>query len=339
MVQQNQLVEVKEKLSVKLKEEIDAIPEGFNQTRFIQNCITVVRDTKDIEKCKPESIALTLMRGAYLGLDFFNKTCWAIPYNKNVGTQQKAVWEKQLQFQTSYTGDILLAKKYSPNKVRDVYAKVVKEGDILDISIEDGKQRLNFKPLPFNDGKIIGAFAVVYYADGAMIYDTMSVKDIEVIRTQYSKAPNSKAWQHSFEEMAKKVIIKRVCKLVTLNFDNPKQAEAFEAGAITDIKQEAITVSPVVEDAFSKAKELDNKDKKEELQPEPKQAPDQPIKPQTEREQIDKVRKEIEDSLKTPSKIYKYSLELMGKPLTELTITEIVELKRSIESQNPNEAV
>lgn len=336
MEQKNQLVAVKDILVVKLKEEIDAIPKGFNDTRFIQNCIAVLRETKDIAKCNPESIALTLMKGAYLGLDFFNKTCWAIPYNKNIGTKDKPIWEKQLQFQTSYTGDILLAKKYSPNKVKDVYAKVVKEGDSLDISVEDGKQHLSFKPLPFNDGKVIGAFAVVYYSDGAMIYDTMSVKDIGVIRKEYSKAPNSKAWLHSFEEMAKKVIIKRVCKLVTLNFDNPKQAEAFQEGAITEIKQEVITVSPVVEDAF-KAKELDNKDKKDE--PKEEKAQDQETKPQSDRDKIIKIRKEIEDSLKTPSKIYKYSTELMGKPLAELNLAEVVELKSKIEKENPNSAI
>ena len=54
---------------------LDAMPQGFNQTRFLQNCMTVLQDTKDIEKCQPLSIARTLLKGAFLGLDFFQKEC------------------------------------------------------------------------------------------------------------------------------------------------------------------------------------------------------------------------------------------------------------------------
>ena len=74
-------------LSVLLESNVKAIPKGFNQTRFLQNCLTVLSDTEDIEKCTPSSIARCMIKGAYLGLDFYAKECYAIPYGNKLQFQ------------------------------------------------------------------------------------------------------------------------------------------------------------------------------------------------------------------------------------------------------------
>lgn len=61
-------------------------------------------------------------------------------------------------------------------------------------------QKLNFKPVPFSNKDIIGAFAVVMYADGTIKYDSMSVEEIRHTKDVYSKAANSQAWKESFGE-------------------------------------------------------------------------------------------------------------------------------------------
>ena len=43
--------EVGGKLKTLLAENIKAMPKGFNESRFLQNCLTVLNDTRDIEKC------------------------------------------------------------------------------------------------------------------------------------------------------------------------------------------------------------------------------------------------------------------------------------------------
>lgn len=224
-----------------LTEQINAMPRGFNDTRFLQNCITVLRDTKDIEKCTPMSVARTMLKGAYLGLDFFRKECYAIPYGD------------QLNFQTDYKGEIKLCKTYSGQPIQDIYAKIVREGDVLNIRIEGGKQLLDFTPLPFNEGKIVGAFAVVYYENGAMVYDAMSPKEIEDIRQKYSKAPNSPAWQKSLGEMYKKVVLRRLIKLIDLHFDRAEQDSAFEEGATTTMDPKKQIVDINIPDPFDEA--------------------------------------------------------------------------------------
>ena len=225
----NYLVEVHRGITESLEKQIAALPSDLNKQRFVQNCMTVLQDGQaDFSKCQPATVVRTLLKGAFLGLDFFSGECYAIPYGD------------KCQFQTDYKGNIKLAKKYSSNPIKDIYAKVVREGDEFEEVIENGQQKINFRPKTFNDGEIIGAFAVCLYKDGSMIYDTMSKAEIEHTRQAFSKAANSKAWKDSYGEMCKKTVLRRLCKLIDLNFDNAEQIAAFEDGSDFDVKGQEV---------------------------------------------------------------------------------------------------
>ena len=222
----NYLVEIHSGLNDSLDKQVAALPKNFNKQRFMQNCMTVLQDgTADFSKCDAKTVVRTLLKGAFLGLDFFNGECYAIPYGGNV------------QFQTDYKGEIKLAKRYASNPIQDIYAKVVRDGDKFEEIIENGRQTVTFHPKAFNDAEIIGAFAVCLYKDGGMIYDTMSVAEIEHTRQTFSKAANSKAWKESYGEMCKKTVLRRLCKLIDLNFDTAEQMQAFEDGSAFDVKE------------------------------------------------------------------------------------------------------
>jgi len=224
-VEKDYLMTVYTELDKGLTKQVDALPDKFNKQRFMQNCITVLRDgTADFSKCDASTVVRTLLKGAFLGLDFFNGECYAIPYGN------------KCQFQTDYKGEIKLCKRYSRNPIKDIYAKVVRTDDFFEEEITDGQQSVNFKPKPFNNGDIIGAFAIVLYQDGSMLYDTMSKEEIEHTRRTFSKAPDSKAWKESYGEMSKKCVLRRLCKLIDLDFDNAEQREAFEEGSDFDVK-------------------------------------------------------------------------------------------------------
>jgi len=203
-----------------------ALPSDFNETRFLQNCMTVLQDTKNIEKMKPVSIARTMLKGAFLGLDFFNGECYAIPYGND------------LNFQTDWTGERKLALKYSREPIADIYAKTVHENDRFNAGVKDGKQYLHHEEAGFDQGEIIGAYAVADYVNGNIKYEKMSKKDIEGIRDNFSKAPGSKAWKHTFGEMCKKVVIRRLCKGIELEFENQEQKLAHEDGAGMEFEED-----------------------------------------------------------------------------------------------------
>lgn len=226
---------IKTGLTKKLTENKEALPAGFNQQRFILNCITVIQDMmkdnkkkEQLEKINPETIPVCLAKAAYLGLDFFNGECYAIPYGGN------------LTFQTDYKGEIKLCKRYSENKIKDIFAKVVRQGDFFMEEVDGGKQNVQYRPKPFSNEQMIGAFAIVVFEDGSMMYDTMSSEDIENVRNTYSKMKDSQAWKSSTGEMYKKTVLRRLCKLIDLDFDNIEQQKAYEDGGDVVFNQQSL---------------------------------------------------------------------------------------------------
>lgn len=216
-------------LTSMLDREAAALPKGFNTLRFKQNALAVLNDL-DVTRMKGQefNLAKCIMKGAYLGLDFFNKECYVITYGG------------QPQFMTDYKGEEKLCKKYSINPIKDIYAKLVRRGDFFEEVIDGGKQYINFKPIPFNTSEIIGAFAVVYYKDGSMAYESMSKAEIEFIRDNFSKQKNGAAWSKSFGEMAKKTVLRRLCKHIELDFDSLEQGKAWEETSDMEFKNEPV---------------------------------------------------------------------------------------------------
>ena len=229
MESKNQLTVIYSGLDHALDKQAAALPKQFNKQRFLQNCMTVLQEN-DFSKCDAGTVVRTLLKGAFLGLDFFNKECYAIPYGTKV------------QFQTDYKGEVKLCKKYSINPMKEIYAKIVREGDVFEEYVEGGNQHVNFKPIPFNSGKIIGAFAVAMFKDGSMIYDTMSVEEMEHTRQKFSKMPNGQAWKDSTGEMYKKTVLRRLCKVIELDFESIEQKQVFDGASDYDFQSEGETV-------------------------------------------------------------------------------------------------
>lgn len=254
---------IQDALMKQIAEKVGAMPEGFNKDRFILNCITLIRDMlkdkkkrENLDGISADSIALCMIKGAFLGLDFLSGECYAIPYNK------------EMNFQTDYKGEIKICKKHSIQPIKDIFAKIVREGDLYDEGVEDGKQKLVFRPLPFNNGKIIGAFAIVTYTDGSMLYESMSTEEIEEVRQNYSKAKDSDAWKKSSGEMYRKTVIRRLSKYIEKDFDKVEQLMAydegggveFQNGLLSTSRKQTAALSEKVEpaDAFALARNNSN---------------------------------------------------------------------------------
>lgn len=224
-------------LTVELDKVQDALPDDFNKPRFVQNCIAVLNDHPELQKYGETKLKFGLIKGAYLGLDFYSQECHLVPFGNS------------LQFLPGYKGDMKLAKKYSIRPIKDIYAKLVREGDEFKESIINGEQTIDFNPKPFNDGKIIGAFAVVLYQDGGLEYDTMSLADLENTRS-HSKASNSPAWKNFTGQMYKKTVIHRLCNNIDLDMD-ARQKELFRSGLEIETDEKEIAHRDIEEHANS----------------------------------------------------------------------------------------
>lgn len=206
-----------EELSIVLSTELsrpsvmDALPSDFNRARFVQNTVALVQENEQLAHMPQAKLVPVLMKGAYLGLDFFNKECYAVPYGQ------------QLQFTPSYKGMVKLAKRFSKRPLIDVYAHVVREGDEFESGVEDGNEYVRFRPKPFNDGAIIGAFAVAQFYDGGIKIETMSKVQLDSVK-RMSKAQSGTAWKFFPDEMYRKSVVRRLCKGIDLDMENVEQA-------------------------------------------------------------------------------------------------------------------
>lgn len=221
-----------------------ALPQDFNQTRFVQNALSVLNGNKDLQRCTKTSLLEGLLKGAFLGLDFCMKECYLIPY----GTEAT--------FQTDYKGEIKFVKKYSEQPIKDIYAKVVRQGDSFVEKIVDGHPSIDFEPLPFNGNDIIGVFAVCLFADGTMIYETMSVDEVQKVRKSYSKASQSKAWVSSFDQMCKKVCLRRLTKMIPTSFESVEAHNAWEDASGMDFSNSGSAIDhSAISQPFGKKEE------------------------------------------------------------------------------------
>lgn len=239
MAEKKEIMENKKDFGVLLSDKLDLVksglPANFNKTRFVQNCLAFLNeDAEKYSKFSKEVILTNLVRASYLGLDYMSKECYLVPF------------KGKLTFMTSYTGSMKLAKLYSTRPILDIYSKVIREGDSFEESIIDGKPSINFKPKFLNDGEIIGAFAVVIYQDGGTGYEVMSKADIENTR-KHSNSPNSPAWSSYYSEMAKKTVLRRLCKSIDLEFENATQQAIFNEDA--GIASDPIVANEVVVEA------------------------------------------------------------------------------------------
>lgn len=207
-------------LSAELESQRSALPADFNIARFVQNSVALLNGNDTLQEFARENgtaqIKQGLLRGAYLGLDALNNEMYLVPYGKT------------LNFVPSYKGMVKLATKYATRPIKTVYAKVVREGDEFEEVINNGEPSINFKAVPFSNKPIIGVFAVCQYVDGGMVYEVMSKDDVEQCRKS-SKAKNSPAWNSYWSEMAKKTVLRRLAKSLSIDMD-AKAAEAFDAG-------------------------------------------------------------------------------------------------------------
>lgn len=209
-----------DELSADLAEKREALPHDFNMTRFVANSVALLNGNEVLAKFARQygtaQIKEGLLRGAFLGLDALNGEMYLVPYGST------------LNFMPSYKGMIKLCIKYATRPIKTLYAKVVREDDEFTEEIVNGEPSITFKPKPFSDGKIIGAFAVCLYQDGGMVYEVMSLADLEQCHKS-SKAENSPAWKRFPSEMYKKTVLRRLAKSISIDMDD-KMASAINAG-------------------------------------------------------------------------------------------------------------
>lgn len=185
------------------------LPEDYNIGNALNAAYLRIQDTKDkkgvpvSQSCTPASFATALLDMVVQGLDPAKNQCYFIAYGD------------QLTLMRSYMGTVAAAKRFGG--VKRVAAQVVYQGDEFSYNVDPvfgGAKDIEHKQTMANrKNPIIAAYASLVMEDGSVYHEIM---DIDQIRKAWAQgATNGKSPAHNNfpEEMAKKTVINRACKL------------------------------------------------------------------------------------------------------------------------------
>ena len=189
-----------------------ALPSVITPERFTRMVLSAISTNPKLATCTKASFLGAMMNAAQLGLEPNTPLgqAYILPYmNKGI---------LEAQFQLGYKGLIDLA--YRSGEVEVVQAHIVYEND--EFECEYGLEpKLTHTPADKDRGEPIKVYAVFKTKSGGYGFEVMSMEDVRIHASKYSKAYNSSfsPWKTNFEEMAKKTVLKKVLKYAPLKSD------------------------------------------------------------------------------------------------------------------------
>jgi len=186
------------------------LPSDYSAVNALKAAALILADTTDKDKrpvlqsCGKASIINALLKMVVQGLNPMKNQCYFVSF------------AGKLTLMRSYAGNVLLAKRAG---LMSIHARVVRNGDEFSFEINDGICRItkHVPTLETLNNEIVAAYAVYKYKAG----------NEEIVNTEIMTAAQLKqAWMQSYnykdngvhskfdEEMAKKTVISRACKLL-----------------------------------------------------------------------------------------------------------------------------
>lgn len=194
------------------------LPKHLTPERLIRMALVAASRNPVLLQCDQNSILRAMMDASSLGLEPFSalQHAFIIPYKNNkTGTMEA-------QFQPGYRGLVDLARR--TGQIVTIAANVVRQGDLFEY--EDGyEQKLKHIPNWTHRGDIEKVYAYALLKDGGRQSVVMTKQEIDGIRAK-STCGKYGPWQDFYEEMAKKTVLKRLCKGLPASTEFAKAIEA-----------------------------------------------------------------------------------------------------------------
>ena len=177
-----------------------ALPVGFGTDQFVRGLKTLVGKDPKLLDCDPITIISASMEVAQLGLSL----------SKQLGQAYIIPYKGKATLQIGYLG--LLELAYRSGLYEYINAACVYSNCVFEPSL-GSDPKLRHIPHIEPEGDPIAYYAICKRKDGPPLFYVMSKKQVDDFRKRYTE-PNSPAWRNSYDEMAKKVCMKRLLKYI-----------------------------------------------------------------------------------------------------------------------------
>lgn len=205
-----------------------ALPKHMKPDRMLRIALTEMRLNPKLSECDPMSFLGAIIQCSQLGLEpssAFGQV-YLIPFrnNKRGGTME-------VQVIPGYKGLIELARR--SGVISSISARCVYEKDHFEYVFGLDETMVHEPYAGLEDrGQLTHAYTVAKFKDGSYHFEVMNRNEIEKIRAG-TRYPNP-VWETHYDEMAKKTVIRRICKYLPLT---PEMAEAATLEAMPEKEQ------------------------------------------------------------------------------------------------------
>jgi recombination protein RecT len=204
--QQDQFATVRALLERSKEQIMRALPKHLTADRLMRVSLTELSSNPELLACDQISFVGAVIKAAQLGLEpgSGQGLCHFVPFWNN----KKGV--KEVILIPGFRGLIKLAM--NGGKIKKVVARAVYERDDFDYAFGT-EEYIKHKPYEGDDdpGEIVKVYAIAWYMDGTTQFDVMSVAQVNKVRDQSAGGKNP-VWKTWYDEMAKKTMIRRLCK-------------------------------------------------------------------------------------------------------------------------------
>lgn len=247
------------------------LPKGYDMTRAVKNFCFALPNVQNIEKASKESIMQACHDYITQGLDVGKKQCALIVYGNRLTVQRE------------YFGNVAQAKRVRPD-IKDIsHGTVVYAGEKIAVQYDE-YGRLHIKhESDFGcwGNEIVGAYAVVTYADGSTDAELMTIAEI---RKAWAQSRNGDKVHKAFPaEMSRKTVLNRLCKKLINKSDDAELIEDIDERQTADF--ETVETVDIDAEEYGAAVDPSETGSFTPEMPEPKEVtapPEEPATPQPE---------------------------------------------------------
>lgn len=205
-----------------------ALPPQISAEKFVRITVTAIQMNPTLISADRRSLLGACMKAAQDGLLLDGREAALVIFNSKDGAK--------VQYMPMIGG--LLKKLRNSGELASISANIVREKDKFDYCLGDD-EKIKHKPALVGDrGEVIAVYAIAKTKDGSIYREVMSVDEVERVRAS-SRARGAGPWTDWWDEMAKKTVIRRICKRLPSSadvdqvFDSDNEASGFDRSAPT----------------------------------------------------------------------------------------------------------
>jgi recombination protein RecT len=206
------------------------LPKHLTPERMAQVVSTMVYRTPKLAECSPHSIVAAVFQAAELGLDLSTAMgeAYLIPrWNSKARCNE-------CTFLPGYKGLVKLARQ--SGEVASIQSRLVREGDDFRLAYTPDVDFWH-EPMVGSQAPVVSVYAYAKLSNGERLIEIMSRDEIEAIRAR-SQSRDAGPWVTDWCEMAKKTVLRRLCKVLPRSIELAQAIEADEAEYRTDDRVE-----------------------------------------------------------------------------------------------------